>query len=270
MDKHDVRAIRTGDGPTLHARCGGRADGPTLVLVNSLGSDYRIWDGLLPQLQRRFAVVRYDKRGHGLSDTPDGPYTIAELADDLAGLLDALEVTTAVVAGISIGGMIAQSLAAARPDLVKGLVLLDTGHRIGSPESWDERMATIRQSGLEAVADAVLERWLPEPYRRARPAELRVWRNMLTRTPVDGYLGCCAAIRDADLTAATRTIDRPTLCLVGELDLATPPALVEELARLIKGARSATLPGSGHLPCIDQPQLVARLILDFLEEHELG
>jgi pimeloyl-ACP methyl ester carboxylesterase len=116
----------------------------------------------------------------------------------------------------------------------------------------------------------VLERWLPEPYRRARPAELRVWRNMLTRTPVDGYLGCCAAIRDADLTAATRTIDRPTLCLVGELDLATPPALVEELARLIKGARSATLPGSGHLPCIDQPQLVARLILDFLEEHELG
>ena len=270
MSKSDTRAITIGDGPTLHVRESGRADGPALVLVNSLGSDYRIWDGVLPYLERRFRVVRHDKRGHGLSDTPPGPYTIEGLAQDLAGLLEGLGIGRAVVAGISIGGMIAQSLAAARPELVKALVLLDTGHKIGTAESWEERMAAIRRGGLEAVADAVLERWLPEPYRRALPAELRVWRNMLTRTPVEGYLGCCAAIRDADLTATARAIDRPTICLVGELDLATPPALTEALAGLINGARSVTLPGSGHLPCIDQPQTVARLMLDYLEDHGLG
>jgi 3-oxoadipate enol-lactonase len=270
MSGSDTRAIRIGDGSTLHVRESGRADGPVLVLVNSLGSDYRIWDGMLPSLERRFRIVRYDKRGHGLSDTPPGPYTIEGLADDLAGLLDGLGIDRAVVAGISIGGMIAQSLAAARPDRVKALVLLDTGHKIGTAESWEERMGAIRRGGLDSVADGVLERWLPEPYRRARPAELQVWRNMLTRTPVEGYLGCCAAIRDADLTAATRTIDRPTLCLVGELDQATPPALSEALAGLIRGARSVTLADSGHLPIIDQPQVVARLMLGFLEEHGLG
>jgi 3-oxoadipate enol-lactonase len=270
MTESNIRAIRIGNDLTLHARRSGRADRPPVVLVNSLGSDYRIWDGMLPQLEQRFGVVRYDKRGHGLSDTPAGPYTIAGLAEDLAALLDALETTAAIVAGISIGGMVAQSLAAARPDLVKALVLLDTGHRIGSTESWQERMAAIRRGGIAAVADAVLERWLPEPYRRARPAEFAIWRNMLTRTPVEGYLGCCAAIRDADLTDATRVIDRPALCVVGELDLATPPALVEELAGLIDGSRFATLPGSGHLPFIDQPQAVARLMLDFLNDHGLG
>lgn len=270
MSRNDIKAIRIGDGPTLHVRQSGRAGAPVLVLVNSLGSDYRIWDGMLPLLEQRFGVVRYDKRGHGLSDTPAGPYAIAGLADDLAGLLDALEVKAAIVVGISIGGMIAQSLAASRPDLVRALVLLDTGHRIGSPESWDERIAAIRRGGIEAVADAVLERWLPQAYRQARPAELRVWRNMLTRTPVDGYLGCCAAIRDADLTMSTRAIERPTLCLVGDQDLASPPALVEELAGLIEGARFATLPSSGHLPCIDQPELVAQLTLRFLEDQGLG
>lgn len=270
MSKSETRAIEVGEGLVIHARIEGRADGRPLVLVNSLGSDLRLWDGVVPALAERYRVVRFDKRGHGLSDTPPGPYTMAALAGDLAALLDRLATGPAVVMGISIGGMIAQGLAAARPDLVEGLVLMDTGHRIGDPAAWDERIGKIEAGGIAAMADAIIERWLPAEWRERHPGELRLWYNMLTRTPKEGYVGACAAIRDADLTTEASAIMVPTLCLVGENDLATPPMLMESLTELLAHARLVTLPGSGHLPCIDQPARVVREVIGYLEEHGLG
>ena len=254
----------------VHHESGGSRAAPTLVLVNSLGTDFRVWDPLLPYLGEHYRTVRYDKRGHGLTDATPGDYAIQGLAADLARLLDHLGVREAIVCGLSIGGMIAQALVATRPDLVGRLILMDTAHRIGTAAMWNERIGAIRDGGIAGIADAILTRWFSPAFHRDRAAELAGWRNMLTRTPVDGYLGCCAAIRDADLTNAARAIEVPTLCLVGDQDGSTPPDLVAELAALIPGSRCVTIAGAGHLPGVEQPAAVAAIMHSFLEETGLG
>jgi pimeloyl-ACP methyl ester carboxylesterase len=156
------------DGTVLHhARAG---QGRPLVFVNSLGSDFRIWDDVLPALTPRAKVIRYDKRGHGLSDL--GPISMEGHVADLAALLDGLATGPAVVCGLSVGGQIALGLSAARPDLVRGLILMDTGHRIGTPEIWDERIATIESGGIAAAAEATLARWFTPEFHATRPADL--------------------------------------------------------------------------------------------------
>lgn len=257
----------TVNGVTLHYRTDGPPEGPAVVLLNSLGTDLRLWERVMPPLTARLRVVRHDQRGHGLSACPAGPYTIDLLAGDVAALLDHLGIARAAVVGLSVGGMIAQALAAARPDRVAALVLCNTGHRIGPPTLWDERIAAIRQGGIEVAADAILARWFAEAFCKARPDELAVWRAMLSRTPLEGYLATCAAIRDADLGAVAPTIAVPTLCVAGSQDQATPPALVSELAALIPGARYVEIDGAGHLPCVDKADVLAGHIVDFLKEH---
>ncbi|HMA13170.1 MAG: alpha/beta fold hydrolase, partial [Bacteroidota bacterium] len=158
---------------------------------------------------------------------------------------------------------------ASRPELVAGLVLCDTAHRIGTAELWNSRIAAIEKGGIGSIADAILERWFSKDLRENDRAALAGWRAMLTRTPQAGYLGACAAIRDADFTEAAKEIKVPTLCVVGAEDGATPPALVRELADLIPGARYEVIAGAGHLPCIERPLAVARLIEDFAREHRL-
>jgi 3-oxoadipate enol-lactonase len=266
MTTSTTTAIEVSAGLALHVRLEGPADGLPVVLINSLGSDLRLWDGIVPTLAERYRVIRFDKRGHGLSDTPPGPYPMSDLAGDLATLMDRLGTGPAIVMGISIGGMIAQRLAVARPELVRALVLMDTGHRIGDASTWGERMSAIEAGGIEAIADAVIGRWLPDAWRAAHPGEVRLWRNMLTRTPVVGYLGCCAALRDADLTEDARRIARSTLCLCGGEDLSTPPALMEALTALLPEARLVVIEGSGHLPLIDQPARVLAEVRGFLGE----
>ena len=259
-------AFRRCNGIVVHHAVAGDPSLPAMVFANSLGTDLRVWDALLPHLAGRFRLVRYDQRGHGLTDLGAEPFGIDLLADDLAALLDGLGVGRAVVVGLSIGGMIAQRLAAARPELVRALVLMDTAHRIGTAETWRARIEAVEAGGIAGIADAILERWFAAGFRATRPDELAGWRNMLVRTPEEGYLGCCAALRDADLTAATRALRVPTLCLVGEEDGATPPALVRELAGLIAGARFHVVPEAGHLPCVERPDAVAAAIDGFIRE----
>jgi len=147
---------------------------------------------------------------------------------------------------------------------------MDTAHKIGTAAMWSERIDAIRAGGIGSIADAILSRWFSASFHRDRPDELAGWRNMLTRTPLEGYLACCAAIRDADLTAAVRTVAVPTLCMVGDQDGSTPPDLVAELAQLIPNGQLVTIAGGGHLPCVEQPDVVAAAILDFLAENRLG
>ena len=139
--------------------------------------------------------------------------------------------------------------------LVRLLVLCDTAHKIGTPEMWNARIDAVRASGLASIADAVLERWFSVEFRQARAADLAGYRNMLTRNPAEGYIGTCATLRDTDLTSAASRLTQPTLCLVGEEDGATPPALVRSLSELIPNAAFETIPNAGHLPCIEQPEL---------------
>lgn len=242
---------------TLHHRHSS-GDGVPIVFLNSLGTDFRIWDAVINQLAVTAPVLCLDKRGHGLSD--DGPITMNALVQDVGGLMDHLGMKHALICGVSVGGLIAQGLAVARPDLVAGLVLCCTGAKIGDAEGWNARIQAIKDQGIEPMADAILERWFTDSFRARRLADLAGYRNMLTRTSAAGYAGVCAAIRDSDFNSQTPSISVPTQCIAGANDLATPPALVQALAGMINGARYEELDNCGHLPSIEQPAATARSI----------
>ena len=261
--------VVTIEGRALHYRDEGPRGGRVIAFANSLGTDLRVWDALMAHLPDTLRTVRYDKRGHGLSDLGETPLSIADLADDMAALLHHLGVSRATIVGLSVGGMIAQSLTARRPDLAEAVVLCDTGHVIGTAEMWNERIAAVEEGGIAAIAGPILERWFSPQFHTGRPGELALWRNMLTRTPQEGYCATASAIRDADLTAAARGIDVPALCVVGTKDGATPPDLVRSLADLIAGSRFVDIEGAGHLPCVEAPAELGRVISGFLKENGL-
>ncbi len=258
-----MRFVRV-NGVVLHYHDCGRADQPVIVFSNSLGTDFRIWDSVIDHLSQDFRIIRYDKRGHGLSEATEPPYKMADLVADLGALLDHLKVGKATIVGLSVGGMIAQGLASRRPDLVSSLILCDTAHKIGNNALWNERIAAVSDGGIARIVDAIMERWFTTPYRSADNADYIGYVSMLTRISIDGYVGTCAAIRDCDLTGSTRALTVPALCIVGDQDVSTPPELVRSMAELIDGARFEIVEDAGHLPCIEQPGRTARLIEDFI------
>ena len=258
------------NGLRLHHALSGPEDGAPVVLAGSPGTDLRVWDALLPHLPVGLRVLRYDGRGHGLSDAPAGPYPMGELVADLAGLMDHLGMRGALVVGLSIGGVVAQGLAAERPDLARALVLVCTAAKIGTPETWEARSEAVRRDGIEGIADGVLERWFSRRFRADRADEVAGWRHMLARTPAEGYIGACAALAETDLRLSTASLRQPVLAVAGSEDGATPPDLVRETAESVAGARFALLRGAGHLPPVEQPEALARLIAGFLEEQGLG
>lgn len=253
-------------GTTLLVSDSGPRDGRVVMFGNSLGTDHRVWDALLPHLPGDLRIVRYDKRGHGLSDCPDAPYAMETLVDDAAAIADALRLRDITFVGLSIGGLIGQGLAQRRPDLLRALVLMDTAAKIGTAEMWRERIAMVRDVGLPGMAEAVLDRWFAPALRRNAVA-LAPWRNMLVRTPAEGYAGCCAAIAGADFSRETAALTIPVMAMVGAADGATPPALVQATADLCR-APCHVIDDAGHLPCVEQPAAVAALLKDFLERTE--
>lgn len=254
------------NGVVLHYETRGDTNKPMLAFSNSLGTDFRIWDAVVDRLEGDYGILRYDKRGHGLSEAPPQPYVMTDHVDDLAALLDHLGIARAAIVGLSVGGLIAQGLEARRPDLVSALVLCDTAHKIGNDDLWNSRIKAVNEKGIAAIADNILQRWFTRAYHSPDNPDFAGYTAMLTRTPVDGYAGTCAALRDADLTESTRAIKVPTLCIVGDQDGSTPPDLVRELASLIDGALLEIIEDAGHLPCIEQPEKTAELIRTFLRQ----
>ena len=252
---------------SIHVVDEGPRDGRAVVFSNSLGTDLRVWDKTIAALPEGLRLIRYDKRGHGLSDCPPrGTWGMGDHVADAISVMDALEVRDAVIVGLSVGGMIAQGVAAERPDLAHALVLADTAAKIGAPETWAERIADIEAGGLEALQGAILERWFAPRFHKESVGELALWRNMLVRTTPDGYLGTCAAIRDTDLRDSTARLRLPTLVICGDQDGATPPDMVRETADLIPGARFELIRGAAHLPCVEAADATAALIADFLKD----
>ena len=233
--------------------------GPCVVFSNSLGSDQSLWDEVIDRLGGGFDTLTYDLRGHGLSDVAQG-YTVADLADDLIALLDHLGLSAVILCGVSVGGMVAQSVAARRPDLLRAVILSNTASRIGSDERWNDRIAAVQAGGIEAIAEGILDNWFAPTYRAAHPDLWALHRAMLCRTPEGGYSATCAAIRDTDLRADAGSIAVPTLCIAGAQDRSVPPDQVEALARAIPGARLEVLDGVGHLPALEAPEAMATLI----------
>jgi 3-oxoadipate enol-lactonase len=258
--------VRT-DSVPHHVRVTGRADAPAVVFANSLGSDLNIWHAVVERLGLAARSVRYDIRGHGLTQATPPPYSIAELARDLEQILEALEIRRAIVCGVSVGGMIALRLAASRPDLVDGLVLCDTGFRIGTRASWNQRISDVARGGLPAIADSIMARWFTHAFRTEQADQVAGYRDMLERTTTAGYAGVSAALRDADLEGEARAVACPTLVLCGDQDVATPPELGRSLAAAIRDARFELVQAAGHLPNIEQPDTVAARLRAFVRSH---
>ncbi|MFC5848815.1 4-carboxymuconolactone decarboxylase [Deinococcus petrolearius] len=257
------------DALTLHVHQTGSAAPPAapVVLLNPIGSDLRVWDALAAQLSASCRVIRYDLRGQGLSDAPDGEYTLADHTADLLALLDALQLGAVTLVGCSLGGLVAQAFALAYPERVTRLALLGTLPRIGSAEGWQGRMEQVRAQGLAALAPELVRRWFAPAYFAAHPADARGYATLLARTPQAGYLGSCAALRDADLSgriAGAGALGMPVLVLCGAEDVSTPPAACRAFAERI-GAPFVLIADAGHLPMVERPEAVARELRAFLE-----
>ncbi|MGB1252277.1 MAG: 3-oxoadipate enol-lactonase [Candidatus Promineifilaceae bacterium] len=249
----------TVNGVTLRYTTAG-SGGTPLVFINSLGTNLHIWDAVaacFPHVQ----TVRYDKRGHGLSDAPPAPYAMRDHSDDLRALLDHLQIERATLIGVSVGGMIALDFAAQHPQRVASLVLCDTAGKIGDAAGWNARIDALEQNGMMQLAEPILDRWFAPDVGGAMRC---IGRNMLTRTTLAGYVGTCAAIRDADLRPTLAALSMPALVLCGAQDSATPPELVKTLAVALPNATFQTIDGAGHLPCWEQPTATAAAIKAFL------
>lgn len=243
---------------------GAPAGKPVIVFANALGTDFRIWRDVIVRLAGDFAIVTYDKRGHGLSDIGETPYSMDDHVSDLEALLDHLQIRDAIICGLSVGGVIAQGLYARRKDLVRGLILCDTAPKIGDADGWNARIRTVTDSGIAALADGILEKWFTPSFRSAGNGEFAGYRNMLTRTPVEGYAGTCAALRDVDYTREAGLIGVPALCVVGDQDGSTPPELVLAMAKTIPGANYEVISDAGHLPCVEQPETLVAVMRAFV------
>jgi 3-oxoadipate enol-lactonase len=242
----------------------GKRGSPALVFTGSLGTDLTMWQPQADVLKPRFCTLRYDIRGHGASEVPPGPYSMDELGSDLIALLDRLHIERATLCGLSIGGMISMWVAAHAPERVDRLVLCCTSALLGPPESWLERAAIVRAGGVEAVADAVLERWFSPAFTRAHPDVIDRVRATLIATPREGYAGCCEAVAAMDLTGALPSITAPTLVISAAEDPSIPPEHGRRIADLIPGARFELIPGARHIVSVERADLVTALIDGFL------
>jgi 3-oxoadipate enol-lactonase/4-carboxymuconolactone decarboxylase len=255
------------NGLNLHVQIEGPQGAAPLLLLHSLGTSLHVWDAQAVRLARRFRLIRPDLRGHGLSGVTPGPYSMDLLAADMLALLDALGVASAHVAGLSIGGMVAQAMAHAAPGRVASLVLCDTAMAIPPAHLWHERAATARRTGMAPLVEPVLARWVTAGFAASPAAE--GLRAMLRRTDPEGYAAAAEAIAGADLTAATARLSLPALVIVGAQDQATPVASAEALARAL-GARLVVLENAAHIPTVEQPEAVGEAIEQFLAPAEEG
>jgi len=254
-------------GARFHYRLDGAADSPVVVFSNSLGTNLAMWDAQIPALAQKFRVLRYDSRGHGLSDVTRGPYTIEGLGRDVIGLLDALEIATAHYCGLSIGGMIGQWLGINASKRFKSLALSNTAARIGTTDGWNSRITAVREGGMPAIADGVISRWFTEDFAKAPAAAVEATRQMLLYTPPEGYAATCSALRDEDLREQVSRVSLPTLVISGAKDTATTAADGRFIAGKIPGAEYVEL-NAAHLSNIEAAAPFTAALLKFLERQE--
>ena len=230
-------------------------EGPWLTLSHSLACNLHMWDEEAKRLSKRYKVLRYDTRGHGRTSAPAGAYTLELLADDLHALLAALGVQSTHFVGLSMGGMIGQTYALKYPGTFSSLALCDTTSRYPAEAAgvWAERIKTVEAEGLEPLVESTLARWLTEPFRKAHPEVVATVAQMIRSTPVPGYVGCCYAIPNINLTARLKDIRCPSLVIVGKDDAGTPVAMAEDIHRALPGSRLVIIPDAAHLSNLEQP-----------------
>jgi 3-oxoadipate enol-lactonase len=254
----------TGDGCRLAYRIDGDADAPPLVLSNSIGTSFHMWDGQIEELSRSHRVLRYDTRGHGASDAPAGAYSLDRLGRDVIELLDFLGYERVHVCGLSFGGIIAQWLGIYALERIDRLVLANTSAYLGPPAQWDEQIASVLAADdMNGIADMFLANWLPPRMLTERDGVASALRATLLELDPQGLAGCFAAIRDADLRRPIQLISSPTLVIAGQHDTVTLPEHGELIARTVPGAQLLVLPVV-HLSNVERPDEFLRAVLEFL------
>lgn len=259
-----AQVVRSGCHLSYHLD--GNPRGEPLLFSNSLSTTHELWRPQLEALGSTFRIIRYDTRGHGGSDAPRGEYTIDVLGLDAIAILDAAGVDRAHVCGLSLGGLTAMWLGVNAPGRVRSLILSSTAARIGSVAMWDERIEQVRSAGVASLADAAMGRWFTAGYRAAHPEVVSVYHRMLGDTPADGYVGCCAAIRDADLREAIKSVAAPTLVIAGREDPVTPPSDAEDICARIAGARVEILEAA-HIANVEQARAYNDLVSSFITQR---
>jgi 3-oxoadipate enol-lactonase len=241
----------------------GAASAPALLLINSIATTRELWARQIPRLSKSFRVITYDARGHGFSQVTAGDYTIEQLGRDALAILDDAGVESAHVCGISLGGITAMWMGVNAPRRVKSLVLANTAARIGSIEMWTERIAFVKQQGMATLADLTMPRWFTDDFRAREPQTVEHFRAMVAASPKDGYLSCCAALRDEDLRDAIAGIRCPVLCVAGNADPATPPEALQFIHQRIAGSKVLLL-DAAHLTNVEQHQAFTNAVTEFI------
>jgi 3-oxoadipate enol-lactonase len=241
-------------------------DGPWLTLSHPLAYDLRVWDKQMPALTAKFQVLRYDIRGHGGSSAPTGPYTLEQLADDACDLLNTFGIERTHWVGLSLGSMIGQTFALKYPAMFQSLALAGTTSRYSArtAASFEERIRDVEANGMEAVVKSTLERWLTDSYRKTHPQVMDRIARCIRATPVAGYLGCCHAIPQINLTERLKEITCPTLVMVGAQDSGTPIAMARTIYHALPGTELVIIPSAAHLLNIEQKQTFNSALLSFL------
>lgn len=252
----------------IHYQLEGPLDGPVVMLAHSLGVDLSMWDPQVPALTAAgYRVLRYDHRGHGRSDVPAGPYTIAQMARDVIDLLDSLALEKVHFCGLSLGGMVGQELGARHGRRLHTLILCSTSAYMPQREIWEERILSVAENGMGVVIDGTIDRWFTRADQERLPSEVQKIREVLSRMSVEGFCACCAAIRDMDLREAIRAIDRPTLIMVGDQDQGTPVSAARFIHERIAASRLVVIADAAHLQNVAQADVFTQTLLEFLEEN---
>ncbi|HEX5110355.1 MAG TPA: 3-oxoadipate enol-lactonase [Vicinamibacterales bacterium] len=241
----------------------GPVDGPALLMSNSIGTTRELWARQIEALSSVYHVIRYDTRGHGQSSVPAGEYSLEQLGGDVLAILDAEGIASAHICGLSLGGITAMWLGINAPQRVDSLVLANTAARIGSAESWTERLALVRSGGMAAVAERAMGIWFSDEFRRRSPDVVHDYRAMIESCSPDGYAGCCAVLRDSDLRPAIKDIRCPALVIAGRRDMGTTIEAAEFITSQISGSTMVAL-DSAHLSNVECAAEFSAAVMDFL------
>jgi len=255
------------NGAKINYELAGNAKARVLVLSNSLGTNFFMWDAQLPALQENFRVLRYDTRGHGQSEVTHGPYSFEQLGRDVLALADSLEIDTFVFCGLSMGGVIGMWLGINAPDRVQKLVLCSTAAKIGNADTWNARIAALRKGGAKSISAGTMERWFTARFRERHPQTVERIRHMVESTSAEGYIACCEALREADFREPIAQIRTPTLVISGTHDPATTPQDGRFIAARIPGARFVEL-DAAHILNIEQQERFTKEVSQFCSSPE--
>jgi 3-oxoadipate enol-lactonase len=241
-------------------------EGPWVTLSHSLACNLHMWDEQMAALTRDYKVLRFDTRGHGGSSAPPGPYTLEQMADDVKGMLDALNIRETHWVGLSMGGMIGETFALKYPGVFRSLVIADSSAHMppATHPAWADRIRSAQEKGMDSLVESTLARWFTAPFHEARKDVIARIAADIRATPVAGFVGCCQAIVKLDLLGRLKEIKCPALVMVGEKDPGTPPEMSRAIAGNLPGAELRIIESAAHLSNIEQAAAFNEALLGFL------